>query len=208
MAFDVVGDLEGEDLSGTEMEGDVEGYDVMGGGDIVGVVRRDRRTGRMKISPKPRTMQLAPKPGWRKEQMAPGVIRPDEGMVPLALTPNIANGVFAGSGGAIPNIGQITYSGQLQKPFRAERLLVSTARSVSATARLMGVLFVGTDLQGAEIGGWDIEVYGNPASFGTRLTCQPAEPGVLIRLVVTATPTLAAADTIFCTCSFSGRIIH
>jgi len=203
--FDVVGDLEGE-----EMQGDgIEGYDVMGdlmGDDVVGVVRRDPRTGRMKISPKPRTMQLAAKPSWRKEQMAPGVIRPDEGMVPLTLTPSAGNGIFSGSGGG--NIGQITFSGQLQKPYRAERLLVSTVRSTTATSRLLGVLFVGTDLQGAEIGGWDIEVIGNPASFGTRLTCQPAEPGVLIRLVVTATPSLGASDTIFCTASFLGRIIH
>jgi len=210
--MDVVGDLDGE-LEG-ELEGDeLAGYDVMGDDDdVVGVVRRSRRTGRsqiMRVSPKPkgRTMQLAPKPGWRKEQMAPGVIRPDEGMVPLPLIPNIQGGTFTGAAGAAT---QITWQGQLQKPFRGERLLCSVVRNTTtATARLLGSLYVGTDLQQAEIAGWDIELIGNPNSFGTRLTCQPAEPGVLIRLVVNLSAGFTVTtDTIYANIIILGRIIH
>lgn len=210
--FDVVGDVEGE-----EMAGDVMGYDVMGdlegdveGDDVVGIVKRDRRTGRarvMRVSPKPRTMALPAKPAWRKEQMAPGVIRPDEGMVPLPLIPNIQGGIFIGTAGLAT---QITWQGQLQKPFRAERLLCSVVRSTTtATARLLGTLYVGTDLQQAEIAGWDIELIGNPGSFGTRLTCQPAEPGVLIRLVVNLSANFTVTtDTIYANIIMLGRVIH
>lgn len=202
--FDVVGD----DLEGDE----IEGYDVMGddveGEDVVGVVRRNRRTGRMKISPKPRTMALPAKPSWRKEQLAPGVIRPDEGMVPLPLVPDAQGGRFLGSGGAT----QITWSGQLQKPFRGERLLVSVVRTSTentAIARLLGTLYVGTGLQQAEIAGWDIELIGQASSFGTRLTCQPAEPGVLIRLVVNLSQAFTNTnDSISANIMFLGRIIH
>jgi hypothetical protein len=206
--FDVVGEVEGEiegDLDGEELAG----YDVMGD-EVVGVVRRNPRTGRtrvMKVSPKPRTMALAPKPSWRKEQMAPGVIRPDEGLVPLPLIPNIQGGTFTGAAGTAT---QITWQGQLQKPFRGERLLCSVVRSTTtATARLLGNLYVGTDLQQAEIAGWDIELIGNPTSFGTRLTCQPAEPGVLIRLVVNLSAGFTVTtDSIYANIIILGRIIH
>lgn len=199
-----------------EGEEDVEGFDVVGqdvlGEDVVGVVKVDARTGRRSIvrvpprRPAARTIALPPKPGWRKEQLAPGVIRPDEGMVPLPLV---------GQAGAIPGqfavgLANITFVGAIQKPYRAERLLVSTVRNTAtAISRLLGVLYVGTDLQQAEIAGWDIELIGQASSFGTRLTCQPAEPGVDIRLVVTATPALTVAgDTISTNIMFLGRIIH
>jgi phage terminase large subunit-like protein len=107
-------------------------------------------------------------------------------------------------------LAQITFQGQLQKPYRAERLLVSTVRNTAtAVGRLLGVLYVGTDLQQAEIAGWDIELIGQAGSFGTRLTCQQAEPGVLIRLVVTCQPALSVAgDTISTNIMFLGRVIH
>lgn len=203
---DIMGEMDGDDLEGD----DVEGFDVVGDDEVIGVVKRNPRTGRKQIVRVParaaRTMALPPKPGWRKEGMAPGVIQPNEGMVPLPLI---------GTAGAIPGqfavgLAQITFQGQLQKPFRAERLLVSTVRNtVTANSRLLGQLFVGTDLQQGEITGFDIELIGQATSFGTRLTCQPAEPGVLIRLIVTATPALSVAgDTILTNCMFMGRIIH
>ena len=205
--FDVVGDVDGEEMAGDDMAG----YDVMGdleGDDVIGVVRRNPRTGRaqmMRVSPKPRQMALPPKPGWRKEQMAPGVIRPDEGMVPLPLIPNVQGGIFA-----FGTATQITWQGQLQKPFRAERLLCSVVRNATtAVSRLLGVIYVGTDLQQAEIAGWDIELVGQASSFGTRLTCQPAEPGVLIRLVVNLSAAITVTtDTIYANIMFLGRIIH
>jgi hypothetical protein len=79
---------------------------------------------------------------------------------------------------------------------------------VSATSRVLGVLYVGTDLQQAEITGWDVELIGNPNSFGTRLTCKAAEPGVFVRLVCTLSAPLTGTDTIFANLTFLGRIIH
>lgn len=202
--FDVVGD----DLDGDDLDGDVMG-DVMGDDDVVGVVRRNRRTGQMKViktapSRQPRAMQVPQKPQWRN-QLAPGVIQPDEGMIPLPMAAQAGSppGTFTAT------LPQITFQGQLQKPFRAERLLVSVVRvGTTAIGRLLGVVYVGTDLQQAEIAGWDIELVGQANSFGTRLTCKAAEPGVLIRVVVTLSVGITGTDTIQANLLFLGRVIH
>jgi len=189
--------IHGDDLMvGYDVDGDVDG-DVMGDY-VYGVgAARARRAGRGK-----RAIRIPPRPGWRN-QLAPGVIQPDEGMVPLPLAPQAGAGTFTG---AIP---QITFQGQLQKPYRAERLLVSVVRTgASATGRLLSQLFVGTDLQQAEIAGWDAELVGQATAFGTRLTSKAAEPGVLIRIVATLSNGLAGTDTIFASMMFLGRVIH
>jgi len=153
--------------------------------------------------PAPRAVFVPPRPAWRNGQMAPGVIHPDEGMIPLPLTPLTNGGVFA------TGIPQIIYQGQLQKPYRPERLLVSVVRTgTTATGRLLSQLFVGTDLQQGDIQGFDMELIGSPTAFGTRLTCKPAQPGVLIRLVVTPTTVPSGTDTILATAMFTGRVVH
>lgn len=150
----------------------------------------------------PRHMQIPDRPDWR-QQMAPGVIMPDEGMVPLPMAPLANNGFFSST------FPQITYQGQLQKPFRAERLLVSTVRTgPSAVGRLLAQLFVGTDLQGGDITQWDAELIGQADAFGTRLTTKAAEPGVLIRMIVALSNSLTGTDTIFATMNWLGRIVH
>jgi len=201
--FDVVGDLDG-DLEG-DLEGDVMG-DVMGD-EVVGIVKHNPRTGQRRIVParqQQRSMALPAKPNWRQNQMAPGVIRPEEGMVVLPMTPTAGNGIFTFGG-----VTSITWEGQLQKPFRAERLMCSVVRSqTTATARLLGQLFVGTDLQQAEIAGWDIELVGQATAFGTRLTCKPAEPGVMLRLIVNLSQALTVTgDSIAPNVLFLGRVI-
>ncbi len=66
--FEVVGhDVDGNEILG-EVMGDMDG-EVMGA--------RGRGRGRM--------MKIPPRPQWRN-QLAPGVIQPDEGMVPLPMT--------------------------------------------------------------------------------------------------------------------------
>lgn len=184
--FDVVGDVMGDDV-----EGDVMGYDY----DVVGRAAAARHA---------RAMRLPPKPGWRA-QLAPGVIQPDEGMVPLTLAGQAGSpaGTFSAT------VSQITFQGQLQKPFRGERLLVSTVRTgTSATGRLLTQLFVGTDLQQGDVTGFDAELIGQANAFGTRLTCKAAEPGVLIRAIVTLSGALSGTDTIFANFTFLGRIVH
>ena len=233
--FDVVGyDLDGEplyvqtqgDVLGDGMEGDVLGDGMEGdleGDELVG---RRQRGHRMMVSPRgggglvrarargtggrgpqagQRLMKVAPKPEWRA-QMAPGVIAPDEGMIPLPMQA-MAGGTNGAGWFDATGPTQITWQGQLQKPFRGERILASVVRG-GATARLMTQIYVGTDLQQAEIAGWDLELLADPGSFGTRLTMQAAEPGVLMRVVCTLSANLTGSDAIFCTVLIVGRVIH
>lgn len=204
--MEVVGDDEDEDVEGYVMgyEGpmgdddydeEVVGYDDDGTPIIVGARRRRRRPRRS------RRIRVS-KPGWRKRTVAPGVIAPDQGMLPLPLTGTVGNTFTA----AIPTI---TFQGQLQKPFRGERLLVSTVRTgTSATGRLISQLFVGTDLQQLDINGFDAEQVGSPVAFGVRLTMKPAQPGVFIQLISTLNVALAGTDTIAATVTLLGRLVH
>lgn len=209
----------GDDIEGDEIDGDVLGMDVLGddleGDDevIVGAIAVNPRTGRRRIikpgraargrGPQRTAMSLPPKPNWRKNQVAPGVQAPAEGMVPLPLvgTPGMT---FSA---AVPNI---TFRGQVQEPFRPERLLVSVVRTGASAAapRVMGQLFVGTKLQQAQIAAFDIELVGTANAFGVRLTCQQVEPGVFVDLQCTLTGALAAADTILVSPMFLGRVIQ
>ena len=126
-----------------------------------------------------------------------------EGLIPLPMTPLQNGGVFDAT------TTTITFQGQLQKPFRGERLLVSTVRTgTTATGRLMGQIFVGTDLQLADISAIDIETVGNPASFGTRLTLLQAPPGVLIRIPVTISSAPTTTDTVAAFITLLGRVIN
>lgn len=197
-------------MSNFEVIGDDVMGDVMGDEDedeIVGVVTRSGMVRRMPAAPGGRGQRLHPiakRPAWRN-QLAPGVIQADEGMIPLPLTGQAGSpsGTFSAT------LAQITFQGSLQKPFRAERLLVSTVRTgASSVGRLLTLPFVGTDLQLADINGIDAELVGAQGAFGTRMTMKAAEPGVLIRLQVTLSTPLAGTDTIFATMMFMGRVIH
>lgn len=186
---DVMGDVMGY---GNYDEGDgaqVVGYDDSGYPIVVGAPRRGRRRPMVQLS----------KPQWRGGQLAPGVIAPDQGMLPLPM------GNFTFSAAAQTN----TFSGQIQKPFRGERFLVTTVRTgASAVGRILGQPFVGTDLALLDISPIDIEQIGSPQAFGVRLTMKPAQPGVFIRLVCTLSTALAGTDTIFASIQLLGRNIH
>ena len=192
--MEVIGYADDDDVEGlAPVTGDVVGYDDDGEPIIVGA-----RRGRKK-----RRLVAVQKAGWRETTLAPGVIAPDQGLLPLTLTGVGGVNTFTA---AIP---AITFEGQLQKPFRGDRLLVSTVRTgASAVGRLISQLFVGTDLQQLDIAGFDAEQVGNPAAFGVRLTMKPAQPGVFIRLVARLCAVLAGTDTIFATCTVLGRNVH
>lgn len=189
-------DLDGDDddVSG-DVVGDVVGYDDDGSPIIVGRGKRRKRArgGLVAVN----------KAGWRKTQLAPGVIAPDQGMLPLTLTGSTGVNTFSAA------LANITFEGQLQKPFRGERLLVSVVRTgASAVGRLIGQLFVGTDLQQLDVAGFDIEQVGDPGAFGVRLTMKPATPGVFIRLVTSINVALAGTDTVATSVSILGRNVH
>lgn len=201
--FDVVGDVMG-DLDG-DVDGDVDGDDVMGD-EVVGIVRRNPRTGRaqvMRVSPKQNTMSIAKKPGWRR-QVAPGVNFPDEDMWPLPMKPLVNNGIFTSA------FTQITWQGQLQKPYRGERFLIGVTRSGTSAQglQILGQQFVGVNLQQAEIDPFNLELVGQANSFGTRLTLNAAEPGVLVRIqAFIFGGALASTDQIAVTMMWLGRVI-
>jgi hypothetical protein len=209
-------DVVGDDIDGDDVDGDVMG-DVMGDLDgdepeiIVGAIAVNPRTGRRRVvkagrglaRPARNTIALPAKPGWRKNQVAPGVQAPAEGMVPLPLV-GIPGMTFTST------VTQITFRGQVQEPFRPERLLCSVVRTGATAAgpRVMGQLFVGTKLQQAQIAAFDIELVGTANAFGVRLTCQQVEPGVFVDLQCTLSGGLTAPDTILVSPLFLGRVIQ
>jgi hypothetical protein len=207
--FEVIGE-DGHTYVVDDGDDDVEG-DVMG--DVLGyegpmgddeddegpiVVGRKRRRVRRKRS----AVVRVSKPRWRGSQLAPGVIAADQGMLPLPLTGNPSDTFTAA-------LNTITFEGQVQKPFRAERLLISVVRTgTSAVGRLIGQIFVGTDLQQLDVQGVDLELLGTPNAFGVRLTTKPCQPGVFIRLVTTLNVVLTASDTIKANMMLLGRNVH
>jgi hypothetical protein len=208
--MEVIGDgYDDEDVSGDVM-GDVMGYggpmgDYEGEAMVVGYTdegypivegARGRRLRRRRHN------VSVVKPGWRATQLAPGVIAPDQGLLSLPMQ-GIQGNTFTAT------ILTITFQGELQKPFRGERLLVTTVRTgTSAVGRLLGNIYVGTDLQQLDISAVDLEQLGAPGAFGVRLTMKPAQPGVKIRIVTTLSAAVTASDTIFTSVQLLGRLVH
>ena len=196
--FEVVG--QDEDVEGDVM-GDVMGmgYEDEGGAQVVGY---DDSGYPIVVGARPKRRQpmvRLTKPGWRNGQLAPGVIAPDQGLLPLPM----GNFTFTATAQTF------TFAGQLQKPFRGERLLVTTVRTgATAVGRLLGQPFVGTDLALLDIQPIDIEQIGAGNAFGVRLTMKPAQPGVFIRIVTALSSALTGTDTIFTSVQLLGRLIH
>lgn len=192
---DVDGDVMGDVLG---YGGPMEDYDEDNDGPII-VGRRKRRRVRRK---RRGGVVRVKKPGWRRTQLAPGVIAPDQGLLPLPLPGSPSNQFTAA-------LNTITFQGVTQKPFRGERLLLSVVRTgTSATGRLIGQVFVGTDLQQLDVQGFDLELVGSQNAFGVRLTMKPAQPGVWIRIVTTLSVVLTASDTIDASVVLLGRNVH
>lgn len=167
-------------------------------------VEGPRRRPGVRMAPvNPRSHAVAVRrPGWRDGELAPGVQAPDEGMVPLPLVGSAGTTTFTTS------VTTITFTGQVQQPFRPERLLVSAVRTgTSATGKLMGQIFVGTKIQAANINQIDLEQYGAATAFGVRLTMQPLTPGVYVQIPVNLSSALAGTDSVFVSISISGRSV-
>jgi hypothetical protein len=191
--FQVIGTDVLGDVLGLEDDDDVSGDMVVTGrGKAKRIVRAPRQN-----------LVVATRPAWRDGQLAPGVVEADEGMVPLQLNGQGGTNVFTST------LNRIVFSGTTQKPFRGERLLVSTVRTgVTAVGRVLGQLFIGTDLQQADINAFDIEQVGSPQAFGVRLTMTPNQPGVAINLICNLSSLLGTTDTIAVQVMLLGRIVH
>jgi len=143
---------------------DVVGYDVVGDDEDMDGEMVGRARGRM--------VHLAKKAGWRNQVLANGVNMPTDGLVPLALNPNVNGGVFNAANPAI------IFTGRPQKPFRGERLVSTVSLTGGAAGQVQSTsIFVGTDLQQASTGNQDLSIYA-PGSFGVRLCMKPAAPGI------------------------------
>lgn len=205
---------------------DVLGYDVLGN---VVTIRRPpvrqpmaapQRPGRPMLPPNMR-QQMAPPmpqgypmpvplgaplsapPQWRAPQLAPGVMAPFEGLVPLQLEPSANGGVLTA---AFPTI---TFGASPQKPFRGQRIVAVVNRSAGAGAvgvRIQGGVFVGTDLQAASFGDTPLEVFA-PTAFGVDLVLAPAGPGIQYRLPVVANPAVPGGETVAVQITILGRYI-
>lgn len=181
------------------MDWETEGEELLGddvlGFSTVGAAPRMRRVPRM------RNLRLPPKAPWRQHQLAPGVEAPGEGLIPLPLVASTNGGIFTAA------ITTMTFDARPQKPFKPERLLATVRRTGAAgTIILCNTMFVGTDLQTAEVGSFDIENFGATA-FGVRLSLKPCEPGILVRLSLQAAPAPAGADVVAVSVMFLGRYI-
>lgn len=189
---------------------DVLGYDPMTGAAVV--VPRGRPMARPMMRPGARPMPMRPgglglplsqPPPWRTPQLAPGVMAPFEGLVPLQLTADVNAGVLTA---AFP---LINFTAQPQKPFRGQRVVAVVNRSAGASAssvRIQGGIFIGTDLQGASFGDTPLETFA-PTAFGVDLVLTPAGPGITVRVPVIATPAVPGGETIAVAITILGRYI-
>lgn len=199
----VLGELMRRSSAHDDVEGDheVEVSSVLGElAELIGAVKKSRHGHRLH------------KPSWREGEMAPGVNLPDEGMHPLPLAPQGSTGLFANSANGAP--ASIVYSGQIQVPFRGERIFAQAARvgttaALTGAAQLLAQIFVGVGLQQADIFGVPIEVLGGATTFGSRFTMKEAPPGILIRMIVTEQAIPTSPDFVqLYQITLMGRVLH
>lgn len=155
-------------------------YDVMGD-DFMGDDEMETVGAPMRLAMRGRgsTLRLPPRAGWR-QQVAPGVPPPSEGLEPLPFIPSANNGVFDST------TSSILWEARPQRPFRGERIIAIVSRTAGAGGFVPVInpgIFVGTNLQAAELGEQPLETYA-PNAFGVRLTFVQAGPGLFIKVPV------------------------
>jgi len=180
------------------MMGDMMGYDYEVEGDDEDDIEGARRR---VVRARKRGLALPPKPGWRKGQVAPGVQAPGVGLVPLPLRPDANGGTYTAA------FGTINWEARPQKPFRGERLLATVSVIAPAAGQVQcDGMFVGTDLQQAELGSFDLSFF-SPTAFDVRMVFIQAEPGVLIRLQTHFQGVIGAGSAVV-SLMLLGRYVH
>ena len=120
----------------------------------------------------------------------------------LPLTPSAGNGVFVAA------LNTITFTARPQVPFRSERLIATVRRTGAAGVIILATTFqIGRQNQMVQTGSFDIEQF-SATAFGVRLALDPAEPGIDITLVCSASPAVAGADTVAVSLLLLGRAIR
>jgi hypothetical protein len=148
-------------------------------------------------------------PPWRP-MLAPGSPPLGEGHVPIPMNPETFNGTWGNTaGGGAPVGTTIIFSARPQKPFKTARIIISpTKLGATAVGRLIGQIYVGTDLQQGELGNIDLESIGAATAFDTWLSLKQAEPGVWIRVQATLTAFPTGTDFEVYTVSALGHYLH
>lgn len=175
----------GQMMANGELDGDLEGELD---GDVVGRRLARRGGGR----PTGALLRLPPKPNWRKNTITPGVQGPREGNVPLPLVADLNGGTFTST------VTVITFQARPQQPYHPQRLLAQVLRTGTTAAGLAAVcqgVFVGTSLQQAQLGSFNLEFF-SATAFDVMLNCSPAEAGIDIKLPTNLTGGLTSPDTV------------
>jgi hypothetical protein len=89
----------------------------------------------------------------------------------------------------------------------ARTTIISNANN-TANGTPLGQIFVGTDLQQAELGFIDLATIGAGGSFDTWVSLKQAEPGVWIRIQVTLTTYPVAPDALMVNLTGIGHYLH
>lgn len=224
MGPDMMGDDMGTDVLGDDTLGDAQAVADMLGvdvGDVLGAIARGRRRAPVRrfaarpgrgapargLMAAPRMLPLGDRLtgqlGWRQPQLAPGVMAPFEGLVPLPLVPNAGGGVFTSV------VNNIQFTARPQKPFRGERLVATVRRSAGAGGVLILAqsIFVGTDLQQAFAGAIDVETFA-ANSVDVRMVFTSAQPGIEYSILCTPSIAVPVGETVSVTLTVLGRIIQ
>jgi|HubBroStandDraft_5_1064220.scaffolds.fasta_scaffold21679_2 hypothetical protein len=215
----VLGNVLGDASEGSilgEILGELDGLDSESLGAVealVGRARRHRHHGHRhgeSMGGGKMALHVDEAPRWRGRQLAAGVNAPGEGVVPLPMNA-INNAGPGGTGVWTAGFGsQITFQGQIQKPYKAKRLLATTQRvGTTATALMLGQIFVGVDLNQAQLFSVDLEALGAPTAFDTGMSLMQAPPGVIISILAILGGTApTGTDSITGALAFLGHIIH
>lgn len=183
---------------------DVMGDDVMGEDDEMETVGAPMRFFAPRGAARGSTLRLPPRPGWR-QQIAPGVPPPSEGLEALPMVPNQGNGIFLNAG-----FTSILWEARPQRPFRGERVIALVSRSSGAGGVIPVInpgIFVGTQLQAAELGQVPLETFA-PTAFGVRLTLTQAAPGLFIKIPVELIGTVPVGEQVAVSITILGRTVR
>lgn len=145
------------------------------------------------------------KASWRGKELAPGINVPGEGHVPLPMLPLQNNGVFQSTQPTI------TFQGAIQKPYKARRFLYQQAASGgnAASAIVLGQIFVGTDLQQAQLQPIPLAVLGAPTLFDGYMSLMQATPGVIVSILCSLAGTgIGDTSTLTVVMFWLGHVMH
>ncbi len=145
------------------------------------------------------------RPSWRGREISPGINTPGEGHVPLPMLPLQNNGVFQSTQPTI------TFQGAIQKPYKARRYLYTQAASGgnAASAIVVGQIFVGTDLQQAQLQPIPLSILGAPTLFDGYMSLMQATPGVIVSILCSLAGTgITDTSTLTVVMFWLGHVIH